>query len=354
MPNLRLTDLTVRNLAATPGKQATYHDETLPGFNLRISPGGAKTFTVIHGGDRKRITIGRYPALSLAEARDQAKKILANLTLGRTARAIRLAAALNLFIEKRVKRKNKPSTGAETERLLRKYIEPPLGSRTLDGITSRDVIRIVDAIDAPSEANHCFVAARTFFNFCMEAQYINETPMRRLKLPYKLKSRDRVLADLELAQIVKAAHAVGYPFGAIIQLLLLTGQRREEVAAMAWSELDLAEGLWSISAQRTKSDRAHVVPLSPLAISIIERLPRFEGDKVFAGRGSDRPVSGFSKWKRKTDDVSDVVGWRPERLSSACSSEKAEHRRHVGVSEAVAQSLLEHASGCRGSGQAHS
>ena len=113
---------------------------------------------------------------------------------------------------------------------------------------------------------------------------------------------------------------------------------------MAWSELNLDEALWSIGAERTKSDRAHVVPLSPLAVSIIAALPRFHGEFVFPARGSERTVSGFGKWKREIDRLSDVSEWRVHDIRRTIATGMA----RVGVAPHVVERILNHTSGTFG------
>ena len=124
----------------------------------------------------------------------------------------------------------------------------------------------------------------------------------------------------------------------MLKLLLLTGQRRSEVAEMQWSELDLEQSLWIIPAERTKNQEEHVVPLSPEVMVVIEALPRFEGPYVFSTTDGRRPVSGFSTFKRRADTLSDVNGWRLHDLRRTCRTGLAA----LNVPEIVSEKLLNH------------
>src|SRR5262249_35113084 len=114
--------------------------------------------------------------------------------------------------------------------------------------------------------------------------------------------RNRVLNDDELRALWKATEDMGYPYGPLLRLLALTGQRRSEVAEAQWSEFDLAKRLWTIPAERMKADAAHEVPLSADAIAILESLPRFtKGDFLFSTKSGRKPINAFSRAKRQLD-----------------------------------------------------
>ena len=127
--------------------------------------------------------------------------------------------------------------------------------------------------------------------------------------------RTRILKDVELWALWEAAERMGYPFGSLVQVLMLTGQRRSEVAEARWSEFDLDRKLWSIPAARMKADAVHVVPLTPDVIAILEKLPQFnKGDYLFSTTLGARPVSGFSKTKQRLDkamltELGDLEPW---------------------------------------------
>jgi integrase len=133
---------------------------------------------------------------------------------------------------------------------------------------------------------------------------------------------------------------MGYAFGPLGKLLLLTAQRLNEVAQMRWSEIDRKNAVWVIAADRTKSGRETEVPLSSLALEILDDLPRFtDGDYVFTTTGGRRPVSGFNKMKTRTDDLSGVTGWRLHDLRRTARTGLAE----LGVPEIIAEMVMNHA-----------
>ncbi|HXW21297.1 MAG TPA: site-specific integrase, partial [Rhodomicrobium sp.] len=134
------------------------------------------------------------------------------------------------------------------------------------------------------------------------------------------KLRDRVLRDDELRLVWRASDTLGYPFGPLTRLLLITGQRLREVSDLRWGELDLKERLWTIPAERMKGDAAHEVPLCLMAIDLINSLPRFSGDYVFTTTDGERPVSGFSKAKARLDAI--VGDLRAKEAAGKESDEK--------------------------------
>lgn len=230
---MTLTDIVVRNL--TPeSKQRTYFDDNPRGFGLRVSPGGAKTFVVVCGAARERITIGRYPIITLAAARTEAKRILAERTLGaKRPRHIKFETALTEFGLQHCDRKNRPSTAKETKRVLQKHFLPPFRRKYLEEITDADIGKIIDGLsETPSGANHAFTAARTFFRWVAKPprRYISHSPMTGMSLPFAAVKRKRVLTDRELVAVWRTAEARVDDYGIIVRLLILTGQRRSEIA----------------------------------------------------------------------------------------------------------------------------
>jgi len=178
----------------------------------------------------------------------------------------------------------------------------------------------------------------------VERGYIDHSPCLGLRSPSKHVSRDRVLTEEELRAVWKAAADMGYPYGNLVQLLILTAQRRDEVANLRWTELDLEGCLWELPAERNKSKRSHVVPLGPLTCEIIDRLPKVHATLVFPARGTDNPISGFSKWKRELDARSRVTGWRIHDLRRTTATGLA----RLKVPAQAIERLLNHSSGILG------
>ena len=160
-----------------------------------------------------------------------------------------------------------------------------------------------------------------------------------MPLPSKEIARDRVLDDNELAQIILAARKIRGPYGGIVELLALTGQRREEVAGLQWAELDLAERVWTLPKSRTKNAKAHVVHLSEQSMAVLARADR-PGPYVFSLLGT-KPFQEFSRAKRRLDQLSGVTAWRLHDLRRTCVSGMA----RLGIAPHVADKILNHQSG---------
>jgi Phage integrase family len=150
-----------------------------------------------------------------------------------------------------------------------------------------------------------------------------------------------VLPEDEIRALWGAWERMGYPFGTIQQLLLLTAQRRGEVSSLRWDQLDMERGVWRLASADTKTGREHVLPLSPPVLDILRQVPRFAGSALLfpANRhGSDRPVSGFSKAKRTTDRLSGIEGWTWHDLRRTAATGMA----RLNVSPHVCERILNH------------
>ena len=157
--------------------------------------------------------------------------------------------------------------------------------------------------------------------------------------PAKEVARDRVLTDPELAQVILAARTMGGPYGGIVELLALTGQRREEVAGSTWDEFDLDQRIWTLPKARTKNAKQHTVHLSAQAIAVLKRMKK-QGPFVFSVHGTT-PFRKFSRAKRELDDMSGVKDWRLHDLRRTCVSGMA----RLGIPPHVADKILNHQSG---------
>jgi integrase len=168
---------------------------------------------------------------------------------------------------------------------------------------------------------------------------LDQSPAEGVPLPAKEVTRDRVLDDQELAQVILAARKIGGPYGGIIELLALTGQRREEVARLTWQELDLAQRVWKLPKSRTKNAKAHIVHLSEHAVGALKRADQ-QGPLVFSLLGT-KPFQDFSRAKSLLDQLSGVSGWRLHDLRRTCVSGMA----RLGVAPHVADKILNHQAG---------
>jgi integrase len=367
MPTARLSAKLIENLKPPVQGRADYwdsvisEDDALPGsFGLRLFASGVKSWQIMYrvaqrDGSlvQKRMTLGNYPAYGLSEAREMAREALKKLARGtdpsedrKNAKA-KLAAtpsveeAAREFIAQYVKPRNR--SWRETERIFNRYVLPVWGERLLPTITRSDVADLLSGIaagGAPYMANRVLAAVRRFWNWCLEQGKVEASPATNVKAPGREVSRDRILSDQEIQAFWQACERMGWPFGPLFQLLLLLGQREDEISGMRWSDVDLARGMWTLPREASKSDRLNQVPLPALALQILEQLPRANGGLVFSTTGVT-PVSGFSKAKKRCDQLSGVTGWRLHDLRRTVASGMA----RLKVEPWVVEKVLNHQTG---------
>jgi integrase len=269
---------------------------------------------------------GRDPA---AEKREAKRRVVAD----------RVEDLLETFIAQRLSQNR---SGGEIARLLRREVGKTWGGRSIHEISKRDVVEVITAIaqrGAPVAANKALKATKTFLRWCVGRAVLDQSPAEGVPLPSKEVARDRVLDDDELAQVVLAARKIGGPYGGIVELLALTGQRREEVAPLQWAELDLARRVWTLPKSRTKNAKAHVVHLSEQSMAVLARADQ-PGPFVFSLLGI-KHFQEFSRAKRQLDQLSGVTGWRLHDLRRTCVSGMA----RLGIAPHVADKILNHQSG---------
>jgi integrase len=209
------------------------------------------------------------------------------------------------FVERHVKRNTRASSARQTERWLAKEVLPKWGNKRIQEITKRHVLDLLDGIvdrGGGLSANRVLAAVRKLFNWAVQRGIITISPAAGIKAPLAETSRDRVLSDDEIRWTWLACDRLAYPFGSMAKILLLTGQRRNEVSGMTWDELDLDKALWRIPGGRTKNDEAHEVPLSDAALSVIASLPRIKSNKGYLfTTNAETHVSGYSRAKSMLD-----------------------------------------------------
>jgi integrase len=320
MPRKKLTDLFVDKAAAPSTGRLEYFDTTFPALALRVTSNGHKSWSLFyrHGGRLRRYTIGNYPAFDPAAAREAASSALHRLAEGidpGEEKRVRRNAPKPLaddfesfareYLERQVKRNTAASTYRETARIIERDVIPEWGKRSIGSIAKRDVIALVDkkvASGAEVQANRILARLRTLFGWGVEKDRITANPCDGLKPPTKEKARDRVLNEAEIRAFWGATEELGWPFGPLFRLLLLTAQRRDEVATMEWSEIDLERRVWSLPREKAKNDQGHDVHLSQQAVDLLLALPRIQGGLVFSTNGRTA-VSGFSRSKERLDGL---------------------------------------------------
>jgi integrase len=351
-----LTVRTVESIKPRPSRQEI-PDRHLPGLYLVVQPSGARSWAVRYrsGGRSRKHTLGSYPALSLKAARELAGKALRAVAEGRdpgrekaqtrTLPPDTVEAVAKLFVERHCLRANRPRTAAETQRLLNLHVLPRWRRRLLRDITRRDVRDLLDCIvgaGTPIAANRVLSAVRKLCNWALERDVISASPCAGVKPPSAERSRDRVLTDEELRNVWHAADELGYPFGVLVKLLILTGQRRSEVAGMRWSEVDARSGLWTLPAERVKNGKKHEVPLGRAATDILVRLPRI-GEAFALTTTGAAPVGGFGLGKCRLDALlpPSMQPWVLHDLRRTVASGMA----RLGIGLPTIERLLNHSSG---------
>jgi integrase len=348
-----LNDVTLRNLPAPAEGVAQHPDGKIAGMGVRVTAGGVKSFFLEYRlrGSKRRLSLGRYPVTTLQKARTKALAALVMIAEGKDpsqpdgVAGQSFPEALAEFVGSYCNRHNRPSTAAETERLLRTYFLAAWEKRTVDTITRADVADAIEPMmkrGTHAAARHAFAAVRKFFNWQVEQGRLAMSPCAGMKPPAKASHRDRVLSDAELKAIWTVAEAQGFPFGRITQLLMLTAQRRTEVSSMTWEELDLTAGTWTIPAERTKNGKPHAVPLTAGACAVIARIPRTGSAYVFPARGKpEQPYTGWSKGKRMLDDAAGLQDWTLHDLRRTAATGMA----RAGIAPHVVERVLNHVSG---------
>lgn len=329
--SITLTQRAVEALRPPSRGRAEYFDKMLPGLGLRISDAGRKTWFVMYRvrGRKVRETIGTLATIpNVADARKRARESIELAQRGvhpaearqeaaaaEAARSITFGTVADRYLAEYVERNNRPSTIREARRMLNRDVKPAWGERPIRDITRQDVNDLLDAIanrGALLQANRMLACLKTLFSWALDKELADADPTARVRKRVKEIPRDRALSPDEIRYFWAGCDKRGWPFGPLFKLLLLTAQRRDEVGAMEWGELDLEKRLWTIPRERAKNNRAHEVHLSDLAVEIIEALPQIVGQGsgdsaaapaprlVFTNTGRT-PVSGFSKAKERLD-----------------------------------------------------
>jgi integrase len=334
-------------------------DDELGGFGIRLREGGSRhwVFQYKIGSKQRRMTFGKYPALDAKKARERAEQLHAKVRLGEDpagakhdARA-RAQETFEACAQKYLawqRKEVRPSTYSENERHLLKNLSPLHGLH-IDKIDKRTIAAQLTrfATDGgPVQANRTRASLSKFLNWCLREGLV-ESNQAVLTNVNKERKSDRVLVDAELKQIWKALPENDY--SAIVRLLILTGQRRDEIADLHWSEIDFDRGIITLPPHRTKNGREHVIPMSAMVTSILEGQIRREGRDLVFGNGHGG-FSGFSKAKHALDDAiasqagknaKPMLPWIIHDLRRSVATGMAE----IGIQPHIIEAILNHISG---------
>jgi len=353
----KLTRRTIDQAKPTPGQRLFLRDDELKGFGLAIMSSGVKSYFVEYRlpGGRKaakgRISIGKHGSPWTPElARREAAEILAQVRRGvdpRQARKINSELSFDAYVDAFLARSQSLRSIKHMAMVFRVHITPVFRSTQIGSISRSAIAKLVSDVAAKSPATGRYVHAilGRLFRTAVSRGDIASSPMQDMEPPSLVPSRDRVLADAEIARLWRATYSLTDLMGAAIRLLILTGQRRSEVLGMSLDELDLTSGTWTIPARRAKNNVAHVVPLSRLVLAELEGIGVSSGGNglIFTTTGTT-PISGISKTKAKLD--SQLDGMPPWRLHDIRRT-VATGLQRLGIRFEVTEAILNHVSGAK-------
>jgi integrase len=287
MPRLALTDRFVLGAKSDHTPQTDFFDAKTPGLALRVSNGGHKAwtflFTATDTGKRARITLGSYPAVSLAAARTKASEARGRLQDGGDPRSVQRHGVAEMTVAELVNRyvadpdKARLRSIKEIKRRLDRNALPIIGSIGLAQLTRRDIRDVTDKImkrDARTQAWHTFKDLNAVLRWGVRQEFLTHNPIEGTKAPGGFTAGERTLSDDEIStlwHVLPTALAKSRSCQRIIKLCLVTGQRLGEVSGLTRAELDLDHKLWSLPGARTKNKFPHTVPLSDLALTLIHQ-----------------------------------------------------------------------------------
>jgi integrase len=364
-----MVKFTDRFIAALRPKAARYERWEGGGFGIRISPGGGKAWVWVYhfAGKPRRMTLGKYPAVSLADARvklAEAKRLLGTgidpgavkidrQKADRTAETV--AEVTEDYLEKWARPRKR--SAAEDERILRKDVISVWGPRKAKDIARRDVIALLDAIverGSPIAANRTLAVIRRMFGWALSRDIVPSSPCVAVRAPAKENRRDRVLSADEIASLWHAlddpAPAISPAIRLALKLQLVTGQRKGEVISAEWGEFD--EGVWTIPAAKAKNAMPHRVPLSPLALALLDEIKAATSKRqdpssggpprwLFASPRGAKPITGSAVDHAMRDNREALCTGQttPHDLRRTVAS----HMTSIGISRLVVAKILNHA-----------
>lgn len=351
MPKRALTEAAIKRIKPPKAGQIDYFDQGYPGLALRVGYGGGKSFVYFYraGGPLRRMTLGAFPAITLAKAREVWRTAREDAQAGRDPATVRKRESgatdfQGVFEEwlRRDQAKNK--TKDAVERLLSKDVLPLWGPRQIGDISRRDVRDVIDAVadrGSPITARRLHAHIHRLFSWALERDIVEANPAANMAKPGSETKRERVLSDEELKAVWNAAGKLGWPFGPAIQLLILTGARRQEIGALRWTEI--VDTQICMSGGRTKNGQPHSIPLAVPATIVLQRVPRIaDSDLLFTTNGKT-PISGWSKAKTEIGNLTHLAPWTIHDLRRTVAT----GMQRLGVNLQTIEAVLGHVSGSR-------
>jgi integrase len=348
---LQFTDRSIRAIRSTADR-VDYMDPTLRGFGLMVRPSGTKTFFLRYrrGRIERRLTLGDYPTISLARARKLAQEFLGLVAAGDDPQADRheqrqamtfgdLASA---YLETRAQRRMVPGTLREEERVVRHDLLPVLRQHLAADIRRRDIALLLDAIvarGAEIQANRTRSVLSRIFAFAVEREIVEYNPVSQLRRPTEEQSRQRVLSEEEIRALWATWEAESSITSTLFRILLLTAQRKQEVAGMRWA--DIERSWWTVPTTLTKNRLAHRVFLAPQTLRLLADLHPLTGtgQHVFSSsRRPGNPLVWITKASLRYRKVTGIPDWRPHDLRRTAAT----HMGRIGIPRTAIARVLNH------------
>ena len=347
----KFTDSWLKSVTPPQVSRDDYVDTDMVGLRLRVTSNGVKSFSFVYryGTKTHRLTLGRYPALSLKEARIKLLQAQTADRIGNDPRAekqkekknrnLTVALLADEYIELYQKPKNK--TWKQAKDNLDLHVLPIIGQYPIHQVERADIHNILDRLAAAGKnttANRVLDYARKFFNWLVERDYLEFAPTDGIKRPAREIKRERVLSDDELRRIWNALPQMRKAHADFVRMLLFTAQRREEVASMRYAAVEAA--VWRLDGSETKNKKATLIPLTTQAQAIVAHNNNPEAIYVFSTDANHAThVQGYSKIKGRLDSLSAVRDWGFHDIRRTVATRLAAQ----GVSVDLIRLILNHA-----------
>lgn len=368
MPQIPFSDRKIASLKIPSQGQDDYFDANTPGLGIRVSYGGSKAWFLkyLYKGKQRRIKLGRYPAVKLVDARKVALEIRHRVALEnrdpaaekkRSANANTFKEVAQLFVADYCKgpdyvaweqgkrddepRPNKRSWKADERMLIKGPYFKPLHDMLASEISDQEIetqLKLVARNNGGVMANRCLFAVRKMFNWAKRQTSISVSynPAIELEKPVKEVTRDRVYIDDEIRKLWAQLGQMGTS-GRVLKMCLITGQRSQECAGMEWGEVE--GNIWTLPGARTKNGMTHIVPLSNLALDVIESSANVDSDYVFPSRTKENAHTSYlGRARRRVQQDSGVSDFRIHDLRRTCATNITKR----GFTRFIADRVLNH------------
>ena len=375
---MKLTDESVQTapLPAIGQKDRLFFDETAPGFGLRVTLSGKRVFIFQYnyGTLKRRMPLGEWGRVTVAAARRRYATLYGAVRAGKDPAGEEKAKQAATAAAEALARAQKARDAYTVDTLIGDWTDHHLAARSAsyrnrvpgelraalkkwltapaDDFARADAVHVLDAAKknrGPVAANRLRAEARACWTWAVKRGSVAVNPWEATPRPLaKETARERVLSDNEVAAVYTAAGGVDEPWGTIVRLLILTGQRRGEVAGMEWGEVDLDRGVWSLPGERTKNGQPHTVPLTVEAVALIRAVKRRHGARFVFEGPRKTAFSGFGRLKTTIDAEVKASGltmapWTMHDLRRTLAT----GLQRLGVRLEVTEAVLNHISGSR-------